>query len=216
MDVKEALPTIMRYTNHSNPILRAEAQYAAIDLAGERALGFLEDLKYPLSKWQQIRITEELEKVETKELPSFYYLLKESNISVVIFGLHLIGHFNQIEESEKLLEMVTHPEDEVLITLAATAQQLEFDTIVPEFLKHFSGYSVDVKVAVINALGSIGNSYDHLDMLFKLLEVKEYRVALAAARSIYSLSNGKLSSEMLQRAGTRALFLKHVVDERKY
>lgn len=213
MDVREALPTIMRYTDHSNPILRAEAQYAAIDLAGERALGFLENLKYPLSRWQQIRITEELEKHDLQELPSFYSLLKEDNISVVVFALHLIGHFNQVDEAAKLLEMVTYPNDEVLKALTRTAMMLEYEEIVPEFLKHFNGYSVEVKVEVIKVLGRIGNPYQHLDLLFKLIEVKEYRIALASARSIFRLNGNKLSSELLQRAGARALFLKHVVDE---
>lgn len=216
MDVRESLPTIMKYTDHANPVLRAEAQYAAIDLAGERALGFLQDLRYPLSRWQQIRITQELDKLDAANIPQFYYLLEEKNKSVVLFGLRLIAHFNQVEGAEKLYKMVNHNDDDVLIELAKTAKHLEIDGIVPKFLQHFNAYSTEVKVAVVDAIGEIGNSYDHTDFLFKLLEVKEYRVAKAAARSLYSLSNGKITSEMLQRAGNRALFLKHVIDERKH
>lgn len=216
MDVRESLPTIMRYTDHPNPILRAEAQYAAIDLAGERALEFLKGLKYSLSRWQQIRIIEELEKLDAQNIPQFYYLLEEKNKSVVLFGLRLIGHFNQVEGADKLQEMLNHPDDEILVAVANTAKQLEIDSIAPKFISNFDNYSADVKVAVVDALGEIGNSYDHTDFLFKLLDVKEYRVAMAAARSLYRLNNGKISSEMLQRAGNRALFLKHVVDERKH
>ncbi len=216
MDVKEALPTIMRYTDHPNPTLRAEAQYAAIDLAGGRALGFLDDLKYPLSRWQQIRITQELEKIDPKEIPSFYYLLENKNESVVVFAIELIGNFNQFEEAEKLLDMMTHPSSAVKVALADAFRALEYEDAVPHILANYVEYSTEVKAAMLAAVGQVGNEEAHLDFLFEALNTKDYRVALAAARAIYEISFGKITSDMLRRAGTRALYLKHVVDERKH
>ncbi|MGB0167385.1 MAG: HEAT repeat domain-containing protein [Luteibaculum sp.] len=216
MDVKEALPTIMRYTNHPNPVLRAEAQYAAIDLGGERGLGFLEDLKYPLSQWQQIRILEELEKIKTEEIPSFYHLLQSKNDSVVVFGLRLIAHFNQIEQADELSPILEHGNKEVLKELANTLRQLEYSDIVPQIRKKFNSYSSDVKVSMLRAIAELGNKEEQTDFLFDLLHEKEYRIALAAARALYILYQGNFVSEMLQRAGNRALFLKHVLDERKH
>jgi HEAT repeat protein len=186
MNAKEALPVIMKYINHYNRVLREEAQFAAVNLGGLSNLDFLLTVKNPISEWQQTRILQQLEQYFHNQLPSFYYLLKAENDTVVIFALKLINYFRQMGDFNDLIRVFKKDDEKIRLTAIDCMMRLE-EADGSEFLRQvFAAQSRLVQIRIIEALGVLGSDNDYV-FLSRFLRSPDYGYAMAAARSLLRL-----------------------------
>ncbi len=134
MDVKDASQKIQKYANSKNPILRMQAQVALVKLSEDNPLGFLDNLDYQLSYWEQVNIYDTLVYHQIF-IESFEPWLTSQNSSVVIFALRMIGLFKHTQSGHKVRELLFSDNPEIALTSVQAMKSLEL-----------AEYSVDLKV----------------------------------------------------------------------
>ena len=102
MRIRETLFEILQYADNPNEFVRNEAQYVAVVLGGKRALSFLEEIKSPISEWQQIRLLDECMKFQYQLLEKISDWLRSTNHSVVLFGLKVVRNTNQYQGKSEI------------------------------------------------------------------------------------------------------------------
>lgn len=112
-EVYEAQEIIAEFLNHPNEEVRKETQLYLVHLFRFNGLSFLDDLKEPLSEWQQFLLIETLMNFEIETISNLEPWLTSSNISVVMFALKLTKIFNQFEMKDSLIELLKHQEKDV-------------------------------------------------------------------------------------------------------
>jgi hypothetical protein len=112
-EVYEAQEIIAEFINHPNEEVRKETQLYLVHLFRFNGLSFLDDLKEPLSEWQQFLLIETLMNFEIETINNLEPWLKSSNISVGMFALKLTKIFNQFDMKDSLIELLKHQEKDV-------------------------------------------------------------------------------------------------------
>lgn len=95
MGQSDALPEIAKFTNSKNETVRMEAQTATIGFRGFDGLFFLNTLTQPINNWQQMKLLEQLARVDVREMPQLPMWLVSSNEYVCLFALKLAEIFQQ-------------------------------------------------------------------------------------------------------------------------
>lgn len=116
-NIKEAHDDVIKHINHPKKEVRKEVQLYLINLFHFEGLRFLNDLKTPLSEWDQIQLLEELQKIDNQELVDVSDWLKSDNFYVVIFAIKLVKIYNKFEMKEPILNLLNHPNENVRIEL---------------------------------------------------------------------------------------------------
>jgi HEAT repeat protein len=124
MDVKDANRDIANYVNSHNQILRMEAQLAMVKLNEEAPLGFLDDLKFELTEWEQVNILNTLSYHQIN-IDSFDPWMSSENDSVVIFATKLAGLYKHIQSWPKVLELLEHKNPKVRLVAIKTLDMFE-------------------------------------------------------------------------------------------
>jgi hypothetical protein len=78
LGITEALPALLKYTNHPNNQLRISAQIATVLLSSNPFI-FLDELDHALTPWHQLKLEEAARKIEMDKLPLFSFWYKSPN-----------------------------------------------------------------------------------------------------------------------------------------
>jgi hypothetical protein len=113
--IKRAQHLITKFVNHRKEEVRREAHLYLLELFGYEGLTFLDNLKAPLSEWDQIQLLGEIKKFENHEILDVTKWLKSDNWYVVILMLNIVKLFNRLETKDVLLELLEHSNLEVRI-----------------------------------------------------------------------------------------------------
>lgn len=108
-EVKSAQKSVLSFINHPIEEVRREAQLYMIQVFKFEGLSFLDQLKQPLSTWDQILILGLLRHFENQDIPDTSKWLSSENTSVVAFALHLITIYNQFQMEAQLINLLDHP-----------------------------------------------------------------------------------------------------------
>ncbi|HSV76028.1 MAG TPA: HEAT repeat domain-containing protein [Bacteroidales bacterium] len=207
MEVKDVAQEILAYVNSKNQVLRVEAQLALVKLNPDDPLGFFDNLKLPLSKWEQLNILNTLQNNEVK-VESFERWMDSENDSVVVFSIKMAGLFNHIHSWTKILELVYHGNSEVRRIAVETLGLFE----LPENLEMFKDfyrnhlpveengddifYNLKMsnnRLAAIEALEKIATESDVPFFKFVLRNEKEFVILQKSVNVLDAISNGNLS-----------------------
>ncbi len=186
MGISEGLPTVLRYANHYNTVLREEAQFAAVRMGGAVNISFMVNLKIPISGWQQTRIMQELDRVDLSEIPSFLYLLDAKSPSVVAFGLKLLAKYRQIEDPEKISTKFWDENEEVRMATLFCIRETEIYSCAGMLMTQYKNETPDVQYEILNTLGFIGDERT-IAFLEDFLYEDRYNIAYPATRSLVRL-----------------------------
>lgn len=108
LEIDESL--IPKLLNHPKFEVRLQTILYYIRMHQNNPLTFLNDLKAPLTLWQQIYIEDALKHHQGK-IPDFSQWLDHSQTSVVIFSIKMIANYNQYENIPKLLLFMNKEND---------------------------------------------------------------------------------------------------------
>lgn len=151
--VKKAKSYVAKFINHPREEVRREAHLYFIDLFGYEGLSFLDDLKLPLSEWDQIQLLGKIEHIKNNELIDVSKWLQSENDYVVMFMLTIVKLYNKLETTALLLDKLNH-------------QNIEIRVRVIKLLAHFE---------VVEAKNILKIKFDKLSLkeqlaFFELLE----------------------------------------------
>lgn len=215
MKLSETLYEILQYADSSNKHVRNEAQYAAVKLGGKKALSFLDDLKSPLSHWQQIRLLDQCLKFDFENYESIDKWLQSQNDGVVLFALRLSRHLNQYQESNMIIKLLYHRNVEIQKKAVEACVDLSAIKSLESFYEVYELTKDEgLKQKVIWALGELGSDQEVGFLREIVLKEKHYDLCLEAARSIKRLGRPELLSGAEGLTPQGQSIVKHILDDR--
>ena len=195
MGISKRSTLIRTFINHPHPTLRSEAQVALLKLKSDAPFSFLDDLKEPLSDWQQLQLARAAYKSQFKEIPGFERWLGNKEESIVIFCLRMIAFYGQHSAAGSILSLLQHPSAKVREEAVITLRHLESYDAVPMLTSMFYNENTDIQLEILKALPAIGSG-QNLSFFEQVLGIQNRRLQLAAARAM-CLSSQEGKAKML-------------------
>lgn len=212
--VKPAYDKILALTNSKNKVLRMEAQYACISIAGPSGLEFLKTLDQPITEWQQIRILERLKSLERLSIPNFSEWFDTDNLTVKIFLTKLVGRYNQLESAPAILALMDEHDNELRESAIRCLTRLQYSDALEELKFKYPKLRSGGRKAVIEAIGTMGSEADE-SFLVSIVRLGSHDMKLAAARAMKNLFMfDELDNIKQYLSDKENLVIAHALDER--
>lgn len=187
MKVQHALPQIVSFLNHPDRQVYQEAQYAIVSFKGFEGLFFLDELVYPLSDWQQLRLLRSIEEVPEMHVGKIVDWLNSTNESVIVFVLRLIGQFRLLSYYPHVLLLLEHDSIYVRRHAVRTLQGLENQQTAIQLMTTFVDQPYDVQLEILKALKIAKNRQTDLFLKKQLWQHIDSGVKVLAAEILMSL-----------------------------
>ena len=113
MNQLKYLDKIYTFTNSTNELIRMEAQTAVVYIAGFKGLRFLDEVTYPISDWQQLKLLELLRSLPFELLPNLKAWLNSRNSTVVVLALKLVEEYMQYQMHGEVNTCMYHQDEAV-------------------------------------------------------------------------------------------------------
>ncbi|MBU3010055.1 hypothetical protein KO506_01400 [Polaribacter vadi] len=151
---------IIDFINHPKEEVRREAHLYFLELFGYDGLTFLDDLKVPLSEWDQIQLLGEIQKIENHLIIDVSKWLISDNDFVIIFILNVVKMFNRLETKEILLSLLHHGNIEV--RLKAIETLIHFEVAESKYIlkSKFKELTLSEKKATFKLLNKVATTED--------------------------------------------------------
>lgn len=159
-NIEKLKDKIIGFINHPRGEVRREAHLYFLELFGYEGLSFLDDLKVPLSEWDQIQLLGEIQKIENHLILDVSRWLKSENDYVIIFILNIVKMFNRLETKEILLTLLHHKN--VNVRLKAIETLAHFEVIESKVIlkSKFGELTLAEKIASFKLLEKVASIED--------------------------------------------------------
>jgi hypothetical protein len=215
MGISEAEPEISNLLNHPNSVLALEVQIALLKLNRDHPFSFLDDTEIQITDWQQVSMLAMISHSPHFKIPEFSQWLSSSNDSVVLFVIKMINYYNQLEASDLLIDLLSHPNEKVRIELIRALGDMEVSEAENVLIEIYPDESEETKIDILIALGKIG-SERAIGFMHHVLKSPQFPLVFHAAKGL--LKSGPMGAEMLEQAEKEDIELKpivrHLMDER--
>lgn len=188
MEVAESYSFVTKFINDKRSTIRKQAEIATVTLRHEGINYFLDTTRYKISEWQQLKLLDVLRNQKDFRPPRFKSWLTSNNKYVVLFALRLIKFYNQNDAGDSLIELVKHKNNQIKEEAIACIKEFNITEALDTLKLVFWNCSVDIKIAILGAVGEIGTTGD-LEFL-ELIDKKElnFSVKSKAISSINAIA----------------------------
>ena len=190
--VKKTQHLIKKFINHRRQEVRREAHLYFLQLFGYDGLSFLDNLKVPISEWDQIQLLGEIEKIENHEILDVIKWLRSKNVYVVTLMLRVVKFFNRLETKEVLLDMLNHSNLVVRLSVIDILTHFEVKEAKGILKNKIEELSLKEKIAFFKLLEKIATKEDSLLVLDYInhenfeLKYKALRILKTIDENLYS------------------------------
>ncbi len=188
MQQLDHLPSIKKLLNHPNEYVRIEAQCALVQLAGYEGLRFLDDLKYPLTDWHQIKLVDQLSKLEPVESIGFFRWLYSANDTIIILLLKTIASAKSLSMYQWVIVLLKHNNPAVIIEAVKCLKEIANSDTPALLQQSFAHQTKNCQLLIIQVLGDIGCD-DQKFFLLHQLSNSDDAIKLAAANALVNCIN---------------------------
>ncbi|MBN4085418.1 hypothetical protein JYT89_03650, partial [Flavobacteriaceae bacterium AH-315-B10] len=189
-NIEEAHDDVAKFINHPRKEVRNETKLYLVNLFRFEGLSFLNDLKTPLSEWNQVQLLEILHKFDDQQICDIKPWLKSTNDTVVLFALKLAKIYNQFEVKDVLIELLSHKEKEVRIFTIEVLTNL-YGIEAKEMLKtNFNESSLEEQLCFFQMLEKLVVPSDE-PFIEKHLFHKDFEIQLLALKILKSINIDK-------------------------
>lgn len=188
MEVAESYSFVTKFINDKRSTIRKQAEIATVTLRHEGINYFLDTTRYKISEWQQLKLLDVLRNQKDFRPPRFKSWLTSNNKYVVLFALRLIKFYNQNDANDSLIELVKHKNNQIKEEAIACIKEFNVTAALETLKLVFWNCSVDIKIAILGAIGEIGST-DDMEFL-ELIDKKElnFSVKSKAISSINAIA----------------------------
>lgn len=209
MQDKQALKEIKDKIQHPDPNVALEVQYAMVYFEGFQGLGFLSDLKSPISDWQQLRILNSIKSLPSDADQQLLKWLGCDQVTVVILALKMIRKFQLFEMEDILFQKLGNSDPKIQEEVIKTLFSIEQETTSTRLLAYFPSGSTLEQFAIIKGLGQT-RALDKLDFLkTQLLEYPDPQGKVLIAEAMASMGEipflMQLRGQLLPEDQTRSI-----------
>jgi hypothetical protein len=160
MEVMESYGLIIKFINHRQGTVRKQAEIAVVNLKEEGIGYFLDNTKYKISEWQQLKLLDVLRHKPNFEPPSFGLWLTSTNSHVVLFSLRLIKYYKQSDTEQSIITLLKHKKRDIQSEAIDCIKEFFFVHALPTLKMVYGKASTDIKIAILDAIGEIGSKSD--------------------------------------------------------
>jgi type II secretory pathway pseudopilin PulG len=186
-EVKEVEELVKQHINHPRIEVRSEIQLYLVNLFHFNGLDFLNEIKTPISEWDQIQLLEVLQLFKTQEISGINTWLKSSNESVVIFSLKMAKIYNRYGVKDELLALLDHPSLKVRIKAINVMSHLTILEAKPILKQNFEELDVEEQIAFFSMLENIYEATDKPFILDNILN-PNFEIKFSALKILKELS----------------------------
>jgi hypothetical protein len=188
--IEEAYDDVIRFIDHPRREVRKETQLYLVNLFRFEGLAFLNDLKTPLSEWDQVQLLEILQKFDDQQICDIKPWLKSTNDTVVLFALKLAQIYNQFEVKDILIELLSHEEQEIRICVIEVLTHL-YGIEAKEMLKtNFNELSIEEQLSFFELLENLVVPSDETFIEEHIFH-KNFEIQLLALKILKSINLDK-------------------------
>lgn len=159
-EVANVYNEISKYKNHDKQEVRNQVQLYYVSLFHFNGLEFLDNLKSPISEWNQIQLLEILQKFDDQEITDISPWLKSENDSVVLFALKLAKIYNQFQVIEILLNLLNHKNKQIRVCVIEILGYFQVKEVKQILKINFGNRSEEEKVAFFKIFEDIVDEED--------------------------------------------------------
>lgn len=185
---KNCIKDLFPLTDDENELLRMEAQIAIVKLTGFEGLKFLNEITYPISEWQQLRLIEELSGHAPENLSSISEWLKSKNESVVNFALRLIEIYRQYNFYDQVLHLLFNSSNSISRNALITLSHIINETTIDFLVKYYHDFHPELQIQILKIIQIHGNE-EQIEFLISLLNDEDNSVNLEAAKAIFNINS---------------------------
>ncbi|APQ18940.1 HEAT repeat domain-containing protein [Maribacter hydrothermalis] len=160
MEVDESYSRILKFINHRQSTIRKQAEIAIVNLKEEGIVYFLDNTRYKISEWQQLKLLDVLRHKPDFEPPKFGLWLTSTNAHVVLFALRLIKFYSQSDAEQSIITLLKHKNRAIQTEAIDCIKQFYFKSALPTLKLVYTKASNDVKIIILDTIGEIGSAID--------------------------------------------------------
>lgn len=218
MKVDNVIPELLKLLNHPEKHVYQEAQYCLVNFQGFDGLFFLDNLKSPLSDWQQIRLLQSIPNVSNSIDNKVLSWLKSGNKTVVIFALRLISNFQLLAYYDYIVDLLYDSSTAVRKQAVITLQSIENRDTNSLLIESFNKQPKEVQKEIMSVL-KVSKSKETKQFLIEQLnlETTDNKIRILAAEILLLLNEESYLRELLTNSDTSPTLLsivKHALQEK--
>jgi len=160
MEVNEAYGLVLKFINHRQSTIRKQAEIAVVNLKEEGIKYFLDNTKYKIAEWQQLKLLDVLRHKPNYTPPQFGLWLTSTNTQVVLFSLRLIKYYSQNDAEQSITTLLKHKKRDIQAEAIECIKIFHFVNALPTLKLVYPKASRDIKIAILDAIGEIGSTAD--------------------------------------------------------
>ena len=160
MEVMEAYMLIVKFINHKQSTIRKQAEIAVVTLQEEGISYFLDNTKYKISEWQQLKLLDVLRHKPNFKPPHFSLWLTSNNTHVVLFALRLIKYYRQSNAEQSIITLLKHKKKDIQCEAIDCIKEFYFVNALPTLKLVYPKAPLQVKISILDAIGEIGSQLD--------------------------------------------------------
>lgn len=210
MHIQEGIPAIRELLNHRVTLVRSHAQLALLELEAESdRLSVFEQIAYPLTDWDQLRLYESLKSRNGSNIESFGRLFELSNHSIVLFSVRMSAFFGCSCDILPLQAMSTHSNVEIRTEAILALTRLGDYQLQEALADQFDGEESAVQHAILQYLMYTG--YDRLEFFEKALTQPSHEISLQAARALAILQPAGFPEIYVERFAQQSQVIERIM-----
>ncbi len=216
MNIIDVNEEITRCLHSNNSLLRMEAQLALVRLNDTDRFAFLDHLKRPFTKWEQMNVHEIIVS-HNLEVPDFERWLNSQNQTIVIFALNMIKVFKQKKSWEKVVELLDNEDHEIRKTAIFVLGELRIRPAVAHLKNHYKVEIYENLLSILIALRKISDESALKFMIMVIDKEDDVQLQIEAAKALRDMGDpGQMALERLMESEYKnyKIIIKHVLDKR--
>jgi len=151
---------------------------------------FLDEIKTPLSEWDQINLIEILQKFDDQQICDITPWLKSANDTVVLFALKLARIYNQFEVMDTLIDLLSHKSKIIRICVIEVLTDLYGIEAKDRLKANFNDLSIEEQISFFGMLEKLVIPSDEPFVEAHLFH-KDFEIQLLALKILKSINIDK-------------------------
>jgi len=170
MGQQDMAAEIERNTNSWFEGVRAEAQTATLGFKGFAGLEFLGKLTQPLNDWQQLKLLEQLHKLNVEEMPGLPGWLASPNMQVQIFALKIADIYNQFQVHDLVAELLSSENEQLRGQAIKTLGRIGNEETTGILKDQYRRETTANKKLILRQIGVAGSELDRYFLMDRMSE----------------------------------------------
>jgi HEAT repeat protein len=186
MEVNNEVDSIGEFINHSHPVPRHEAIAASVKLRSDDPFGFLDRLRVPLTKRDQINAYTILWK-QQYAIPDFSRWFDSTNPSVVQFAVEMASMNRQIEAVDRFDKLLHHSYEEVRESVIKAIGDLFLTVYSTRLIAQFDNEHEHLRILILQTMGKLQDP-ELLNFLSDIVLLNPFmKIRMEAAKALINI-----------------------------